>query len=152
MSESSSEPRAIRPLRLTLLTTAGAAVAYGVLGVALTVMSGETNPWPGVSLLLIAQAVALAGAIGAGLAWRRALEALEAPEQLPAITSRVRGLLSLLLRIHGALLILGVTVWMILRPEAWLAILACAAVAAQLLAVLRFLRGPAQPRATAPGR
>ncbi|ROR72426.1 hypothetical protein [Bogoriella caseilytica] len=143
MSAPSSEPRAVRPLRITLLTTAGAAVAYGVLGVALTVMSGETNPWPGVSLLLVAQAVALAGAVGAGLAWRRALQSLETPEHLPGIAAGVRGLLSLLLRIHGALLILGVTVWMIARPDAWLAILACAAVAAQLLAVLRFLRGPA---------
>lgn len=149
MSEPSSEPRAIRALRITLLTTAGAAVAYGVLGVGLTVMSGETNPWPGVSMLLVSQAVALAGAVGSGLAWRRALAALETPEQLPAIASGVRGLLSLLLRIHGALLIIVVTVWMIARPDAWLAILTSAVVAAQLLAVLRFLRGPAQPRAAA---
>ncbi len=126
----------MRALRIALAVTAGACVGLGGLGAALVLLSGEVDPWPGLSLLLLAQAVTLVAAAVTGLGLRRVLRGGESR----AVTRGVRAAYDWLASVLGALLVLGVTAWMLARPDAWLAVCACALVGAQAIVVLRYLR------------
>lgn len=128
--------RAVGALRTALLVTAGTCVGFGVLGAALVLLRGDADAWPGLSMLLAAQAVALAAAVVTGLGLHRVLRGAE-PRP---VTRRVRAAYARLESVLGALLVAGVTAWMLARPDAWLAVCACALVAAQFVLVLRLIR------------
>ncbi|WP_127132073.1 hypothetical protein [Georgenia sp. SYP-B2076] len=130
--------RAASVLRTTLAGCVGACLALGVMGLALTALTGADGAvaWPGVSLLGLGQLLALVAAAVAGWGLRRVL-AGDAPR---AVTARVRSALG---RVEQALLVLlalGALAWVVARPEATVAILACALVSAQVAAVLHLLR------------
>ncbi|GAA4418509.1 hypothetical protein GCM10023169_08170 [Georgenia halophila] len=135
MSEQHSG-RAVRALRTALLVTAGACVALGILGASLVLLSGATDPWPGLTLLLTGQVVALVAALVSAVGLRRVLRG----DERGAVTARVRSAYGVLASVLAALLIAGVTGWVLVRPDAWLAVVACALLTAQLVAVLRYLR------------
>ncbi|MFC7407052.1 hypothetical protein [Georgenia alba] len=127
--------RAATALRTALIATAGACVGLGVLGAALVLLSGDTDPWPGLSLLLAGQATALVAAVVSGIGLRRVLTG-SAPQ---GVTPWVRRTLSRLVPVLLAVLVTGVAAWIALRPGAWLAVVTCALVTAQLAAMLRWL-------------
>ncbi|MCK6209769.1 hypothetical protein KZX45_04345 [Georgenia sp. EYE_87] len=129
--------RAARALRIALLVCAGACVALGLMGAGLALLTRDDAAlWPGLTLLGVGQLAGLAGATVAGLGLRRVLTG-SAPRD---VTPRVRATLGRLGTVLGAVLVTGAAAWILARPSAWVAVLACALVSAQLVAVLRFLR------------
>ena len=129
--------RAARALRVALLVCAGACVVLGLMGAALALLTGDDAAlWPGLTLLGAGQLAGLVGAAVAGLGLRRVLTG-SAPRD---VTPRVRSTLGRLGTTLGAVLVIGAAAWILVRPSAWVAVLACALVSAQLVAVLRFLR------------
>ncbi|WP_341360204.1 hypothetical protein V5H98_02975 [Georgenia sp. M64] len=129
--------RATRALRTTLLATAGASVALGVLGLLVAVLtSGSSTMWPGVSLFAVGQLVALTAA---ALTWRglRRVVAGAAPR---TVTTAVRSWLGRLAVAELVLLAVVAGAWLLLRPEAVVAVVACVLVSAQLAALLHVLR------------
>lgn len=129
--------RAVRALRITLLVCAGACVVLGLMGAALVLLTGDDSSlWPGLTLLGAGQLVGLLGAATAGLGLRRVLTGTE-PQ---VVTPRVRAALGGLSTTLAVVLAVGAVAWIVARPSAWVAVLACALVSAQLVALLRFLR------------
>jgi len=135
--EEAAVARAVRALRTTLLVCAGVCVALGLMGAALVLLTDDTRSlWPGLTLLAAGQVAGLLAAVSAGLGLRRVLTGTE-PHR---VTPRVRAALGRLGTALAAALAVGATAWIVLRPSAWVAVLACALVSAQVVAVLRFLR------------
>ncbi|WP_143427032.1 hypothetical protein [Georgenia soli] len=135
--EDAAVARAVRALRITLLVCAGACVALGLMGAALVLLTADSGAlWPGLTLLAAGQVAGLLGAAAAGLGLRRVLTGTE-PQP---VTRRVRATLGRLGTALAVALAAGAAVWIVVRPTAWVAILACALVSAQLVVVLRFLR------------
>ncbi|UNX54474.1 hypothetical protein MF406_16495 [Georgenia sp. TF02-10] len=129
--------RAVRALRTTLLVCAGTCLALGVLGLALTVLTtGSATRWPGLSLLATGQLLALVAAAGAWAGLRRVLAG--APPA--AVTAGVRRLLRVLRTVLVVLLVAGVVGWLVARPSAAVAVVACALVSGQAAVVLHLLQ------------
>ncbi|WP_193312878.1 hypothetical protein [Georgenia subflava] len=130
--------RAARALRVTLLVTAGACLGLGAMGLALALLTGTDSSalWPGLTLLALGQLVALVAAAVAGTGLRRVLAGAPPRE----VTTRVRARLGHLSTALVALLAVAAAGWILARPSAVVAVLACALVSVQLAVVLRLLR------------
>lgn len=135
--EDTAVARAVRALRTTLVACAGACVALGLMGAALVLLTEDSGTlWPGLSLLAAGQVAGLLGAVAAGLGLRQVLTGTE-PRP---ITRRVRAVLGHLGTVLAVALGAGAAAWILARPTAWVAVLACALVSAQVVVLLRFLR------------
>lgn len=130
--------RAARALRITLTATAAACIVLGVIGLAVAMLAGSDDEvlWPGLSLLALAQLVALLAAGTAGWGLRRLVRGAE-PR---AVTARVRATLRVLEHALLVLLVLGAAAWIVVRPAAAVSAVSCAVVGAQLALVLHLLR------------
>ncbi|GAA1653782.1 hypothetical protein [Georgenia ruanii] len=138
MSSDPTTDRAVRALRIALGVSAGACLALGVMGFAVALLTGTDSPalWPGVSLLAVGQLVMLVavGAAGSGLH-----AVLRGAEPRP-VTTRVRATLGTLRTVLAVALVLGVTAWILVRPSAVVAVVACGLVGAQGVVALHLLR------------
>ena len=138
MSSDPTTDRAVRALRTTLGVSAAACLALGAMGLAITLLTGTDSPalWPGVSLLAVGQLVMLVavGAAGSGL---RAV--LRGAEPRP-VTTQVRATLGVLRTVLAVALVVGVIAWILVRPSAVVAVVACGLVAAQGAVALHLLR------------
>jgi hypothetical protein len=129
--------RAVRALRIALLVCAGACVVLGLMGAALVLLTDDDALlWPGLTLLGLGQLAGLVGAAVASLGLRRVLTGSDPRE----VTPRVRATLGRLSIVLGVVLAIGAVAWIVVRPSAWVAVVACALVSVQLVALLRFLR------------
>lgn len=130
--------RGIAALRAVLTTVVAGVLALGVMALALVLLVGPDSGllWPGVSVLLVGQAVGLVAAALAGWALRQVLVG-----QDPA---RARATLARRLRPTAIALVTACLAtaagWGITHAGALVPALVCAVVAAQLAVVLEVLR------------
>jgi hypothetical protein len=129
--------RAVRALRTTLLVCAGACVALGVMGLAVALLTQDAAAlWPGASLLGAGQLAMLVAAAVAGLGLRAVLRG----DEPRPVTTRVRGHLATVRTVLLVVLALGVVAWIVARPSAVVAVVACGLVSAQAAVLLHLLK------------
>lgn len=130
--------RSARALRITLVATAAACIVLGLIGLGVALLAGSDDEvmWPGLSLLALAQAVALVATGAAGWGLRRLLRGDEARH----VTDRVRAVLRVLEIVLLVLLVVGAVVWIVARPATTVAVVSSAVVGAQVALVLHILR------------
>lgn len=130
--------RGITALRAVLAIVVAGVLALGVMALALVVLvsPGSDLLWPGVSVLLVGQAVGLVAAAFAGWALRAVLVGQEPARARAALARRLRptaiGLVVACLATACA--------WGLTDAGALVPALVCAVVAAQLAVVLEVLR------------
>lgn len=130
--------KAARALRITLFSAAAACIVLGVIGLGIALLAGDHDEiiWPGLSLLALAQFVALIATGTAAWGLRRLVKGAE-PRP---VTDRVRTTLRALEYALLILLVIGAAVWIVVRPSVAVSAVSSAIVGAQVALVLHLLR------------
>ncbi|MHB1064789.1 MAG: hypothetical protein ACYC1Z_09960 [Georgenia sp.] len=130
--------KAARALRITLISAAAACIVLGLIGLGIALLAGDDDEimWPGLSLLALAQFVALIATGTAGWGLRR----LRKDAEPRPVTDRVRATLRALEYALLILLVIGAAVWIVVRPSAAVSAVSSAIVGAQVALVLHLLR------------